>query len=89
MRASLTMVQAVFLIVLQVVSLVVLWTSDPLTQVATDTFALYLSLELLAFAMISYIYRSRRAENEPSLAWLSVGYLALMVLLVSNLIIAA
>ena len=87
MRATLITFQVVFLIVLQVTTLVVLWLLNPVTQIATDTFALYLSLDLLAFAMISYIYRSKRGAKEPSIAWLAIGYLALMVLLVSNMII--
>ncbi len=89
MRLSLTTFQVVFLVALQGATLVVLWLLNPLTQLATDTFALYLSLDLLAFAMISYIYRSRRGSREPSAAWLALGYLALMVLLVSNLVITA
>ena len=89
MRLGLMTFQIVFLITLQVAALVVLWLLNPVTQIATDTFALYLSLDLLAFAMISYIYRSKRGAKEPSTAWLALGYLALMVLLVSNLIITA
>ncbi|MDG6909559.1 MAG: hypothetical protein JRN57_01525 [Nitrososphaerota archaeon] len=89
MRPALISFQVIFLVALQVTTLVVIWLLNPLTQIQTDTFALYLSLDLLAFAMISYIYRSRRESREPSDAWLAVGYLALMVLLVSNLIITA
>lgn len=89
MRPGLQSFQVIFLIALQVVTLAVLWLLNPLTQAATDTFALYLSLDLLAFAMISYIYRSRRESREPSVAWLATGYLALMVLLVSNIVITA
>ena len=73
---------------LQVATIVVLWFLNPLTQASTDTFALYLSADLLAFAMISYIYRSRRGSGTPSQPWLAVGYLALIMLLVSNLILA-
>jgi len=89
MRANLTSLQVIFLIALQAATLVVLWLLNPVTQIATDTFALYLSLDLLAFAMISYIYRSRREGRDANAGWLAVGYLALMVLLVSNLIITA
>jgi hypothetical protein len=88
MRTGLMSLQIIFLIALQVVTLLVLWFLSPITQTATDTFALYLSLDLLAFVMISYIYRSRRGGKEPSMAWLAMGYLSLMVLLVSNIIIS-
>ena len=86
--ATLMTVQVVFLIALQGTSLVVLWLLNPLTQAATDTFALYLSVDLLAFAMMSYIYRSRRYDRVASAAWLAVGYLVLIILLVSNLALA-
>jgi hypothetical protein len=86
--ATLTAIQVVFLIALQGTSIVVLWLLNPLTQSATDTFALFLSVDLLAFAMMSYLYRSRRSGVEASSAWLAVGYLALIVLLVSNLLMA-
>jgi hypothetical protein len=85
---SLLTLQVVFLVALQFTCLVVLWLISPLTQAATDTFALYLSLDLLAFAMTSYIYRSRRNAKEPNQAWMAGGYLALTVLLVSNLLLA-
>lgn len=85
---SLLSLQVLFLVALQLTSVVVLWLLDPLTQSATDTFALYLSLDLVAFAIMSYIYRSRRASKAPSPAWMAVGYLALVVLLVSNITLA-
>jgi len=85
MRISYLSIQVVFLLALQVVSFVVLWAMAPLTQSATDTFALYLSMDLVAFVILSYIYRSLRGSREPSSAWMAVGYLTLIVLLVSNL----
>lgn len=87
MRINLSL-QVIFLVAIQVTSLVVLWAMTPLTQTATDTFALYLSLDLVAFVLLSYIYRSARMSREPSRAWMSVGYLALVVLLVSDLALA-
>lgn len=86
--ATFLSLQVIFLIALQVSTIAVLWLLNPLTQSATDTFALYLSLDLLAFAMISYIYRSRRNGRYPSQSWMALGYLSLVVLLVSNLALA-
>ena len=89
MRASLKTLQIIFLLALQAVTLPVLWLLNPVAQVATDTFALYLSMDLLAFVLISYIYRTNSNRREPSAVWLSVGYLALIVLLVSDLMMTA
>jgi hypothetical protein len=85
---SLLALQVIFLLAIQFTSIVVLWSLNPLTQAATDTFALYLSLNMVAFAIVSYMYRSRRSSKAPSPAWLAIGYLALIVLLVSNLTLA-
>jgi len=84
---SLLTLQVIFLVALQFVSLVVLWLLNPLSQAATDTFALYLSMDLVSFAILSYIYRSRKNGRTPRQAWLAFGYLALMLLLVSNLML--
>lgn len=80
--------QVIFLIALQAVGLVVLWLLNPITQSATDSFALFLSLELVAFAMVSYVYRARREERLPNQAWMALGYLSIVVLLVSNIALA-
>jgi predicted membrane channel-forming protein YqfA (hemolysin III family) len=88
LRISFLSVQVVFLIALQLTSFVLLWAMNPLSQSATDTFALYLSMDLVAFTILSYIYRSMRMSREPSRAWTSVGYLAIVILLVSNLTLA-
>jgi len=85
---SLLTVQVIFLVALQVVSLVVLWTINPLSQAATDTFALYLSVDLLAFVMLSYLYRSRRWGRTSAQIWIALGLLSLVVLLVSNMLLA-
>ena len=89
MRASLMSFQVIFLIALQAATMAVIWLLNPLTQAAADTSALYLSLDLLAFVLIAYFYRSKHETKEPNFAWLSVGYLALIVLLVSNAVVTA
>ncbi|HEV2138092.1 MAG TPA: hypothetical protein VGR53_04570 [Nitrososphaerales archaeon] len=80
-------VQFIFLIVLQLSTIPALWFVNPLDQAATDAFALYLSLDLLAFAIISYAYRTTRWGKSVSQPWMAVGYLVLIVLLVSTLAI--
>jgi hypothetical protein len=89
MKSGITLltVQVVFLVALQLVSLVVLWAVNPLSQGATDTFALYLSIDLLAFVILSYIYRSGRWGRVSNQFWVALGLLSLTVLLVSNLVL--
>lgn len=78
-------VQLIFLVVLQASTIPVLWLLNPISQSSTDAFALYLSLDLLAFAILSYGYRSTRWGGKPNQAWMAVGYFSLIVLLVSAL----
>jgi hypothetical protein len=84
---SLLYVQAIMLIVLQVIATSLLWLLNPIDQAQTDAFALFLSVDLISFAMLSYQYRARRYEHAPNSAWTAVGYLALVVLLVSALVL--
>jgi hypothetical protein len=79
--------QFIFLVVLQASTIPVLWLLNPISQSSTDAFALYLSLDLLAFAILSYAYRSTRWGRKPNQAWMALGYLSLIVLLVSALAI--
>ncbi len=83
---SFLMIQVIFLLVLQGCAIIVLWSLNPLSQSTTDAFALFLSIDILAFAVMSYLYRSFRSHARPSEGWLSLGYLALAVLIVSILV---
>lgn len=85
--SSFIRLQVIMLIVLQAAAAVVLWLLNPTTQPQTDTFALFLSVDLLAFAILSYQYRARRNGGLPNAAWVSVGYLVLVVLLSADLVI--
>jgi hypothetical protein len=84
---SILNLEMIFLVALQIATLPILWLLNPMTQAATDTFALYLSLDLVAFAIISYTYRSIKNGQIPSQAWMAVGYLVIIVLIASNLIL--
>jgi hypothetical protein len=75
------------LVALQVTATLLLWFLNPITQSQTDTFALYLSVDLVSFAMLSYQYRVSKQGGQPSQPWLVVGYLSLIVLLSSNLLV--
>ncbi len=45
------------------------FTSNP----SEDTFALLLTVDLVAFAMITYIYRTEKLQSLPNRAWIIVG----------------
>lgn len=77
----------ILIIALQVTATALLWVLAPITQAQTDTFTLYLSVDLVGFAMLSYMYRAERQGRQASPSWLAMGYLSLVLLLSSNLLI--
>ena len=51
------------LIIASVASVATLWTLNPTGSTNETTFAVYLAVSLLSFAMISYIYRSSKSGD--------------------------
>jgi RsiW-degrading membrane proteinase PrsW (M82 family) len=75
----------VLLLVLQAASTVFLWTLDDLNEISEGIFALFLAIDLVSFAMISYSYRKDRELEAPNKAWLLVGCALIVILLFSSL----
>ncbi len=73
------------MLALQAVSTVFLWTLDALNQVSEGTFALFLAIDLLAFAIISYVYRAEKNRYSPARTWLIIACAMILVLLFSSL----
>lgn len=55
-------------------------------NVDQDTFALLLTVDLVAFAMTTYVYRTERIQALPSRLWLIVGSAVIAVVFFSSLI---
>ncbi len=77
----------IMLLALQVVSTVFLLTLSPIGKVNTEIFALYVAIDLLAFAMVSYIYRMEKSDETISRVWIIIGGLMFVVLLFSSLFV--
>lgn len=76
-------IQVVALVLFQAAAAVFLWRLNPVTTNGTALFAIFLSAEMLSFALISHVYRqSKREEAETSSKWLIVGYVVLGLLIV-------
>jgi hypothetical protein len=56
------------------------------TNVNQNTFALLLTIDLIAFAMTTYIYRTERIQSLPSRIWLIVGSAVMAVVFFSSLV---
>lgn len=77
----------ILLLALQVLSTGFLWTLDALNEISEGIFALFVAVDLLSFAMISYIYRSEKLNSPPSRVWILVGSFLLLSIIFSSLII--
>ena len=76
------------LLALQAASAIFLWTLDDLNEISEGIFALFLAIDLMCFAMISYTYRKERQSEIPSKIWLSIGCALVIILLFSSLFAA-
>jgi hypothetical protein len=63
-----------------------LWTINGLSVSGERGFALFLAVDLVSFAIVSYIYRRQRAEEEIRRAWIVVGAFAVLILLFASLV---
>jgi RsiW-degrading membrane proteinase PrsW (M82 family) len=56
------------------------------TSVNQNTFALLLTIDLIAFAMMTYIYRTEKLQALPSRIWIIVGSAVIAGVFFSSLI---
>jgi len=69
------------LVVLGFVSSYVLWTLDTAYASGESLFALYLSIDLISFAMIAYVYRVTTDRGNFSRTWMIAGFCLMFVLM--------
>ena len=77
----------ILLIALQVLATAFLWTLDALNNVSEGIFALFVAVDLLSFAMVSYIYRREKIGGSTSKAWILLGCLILLAIIFSSFVI--
>lgn len=65
-----------------------LWTLSTSTTSGESLFAVYLSADLVAFAIISYIYRVNKVGGDLDPAPLMAGFLTLAILVTTGLAVA-
>jgi len=71
----------VLLLLFGLLSVVLLWTLNPTGSQSQTTFAIFLSIDLVVFAMISYIFRVSKWKEEVRRLPLLAGCVALLILL--------
>jgi hypothetical protein len=72
------------LVIVAFASSVVLWTIDTSLASGESLFAVYLSIDLIAFAMISYVYRVTKTGDSIGRIPLLAGSVLLFILLLAG-----
>jgi hypothetical protein len=75
------------LVIVEVASSVLLWTIDTSSPSGESFFGLYLSLDLIAFAMMTYVYRVTKVGDAIGRLPVLVGCAMLVVLVFATLIV--
>ncbi len=75
------------LLVVEAISVFLLWTLDPLTPQGQDAFAIYLAIDLIAFAMTSYLYRALNSDRRMSRALILAGCVFIAILFLVSFIL--
>jgi len=73
------------LLLLQIVSGIFLWTLNAVGTVSEGRFAVFLAIDVLSFAMVTYTYVHHKWGEVVSRAWILAGSIGLVVLLISSL----
>jgi hypothetical protein len=76
------------LLVLQAITIAVMLSLNSLNSTSEGIFAVFLSTDLISFAIIAHIYRVFRAGESPSRYFLIPALAAILVLLFSCLTLA-
>jgi hypothetical protein len=69
------------LLLLQAVSTLFLWSLDAVAAVSEGKFAVFLAVDLLSMAMVTYVYTHEKWREAVSRGWILAGSLGLMILL--------
>ena len=56
------------------------------SSVSQNTFALLLCIDLIAFAMVTYVYRIERMQMHPNKIWIILGCLVIAAAFFSSII---
>lgn len=75
------------LVIFQIVSVAFLWSIRTVGLSAEQLFALFLGADILSFAMVSYLYRTLKANESPRAIWLIGGAIMLVILMISGALV--
>lgn len=77
------------LVIVSVASVAVLWTLEATSSASQSVFAVFLAVDLVSFAMISYVYRESKSGDRIGRVPLLAGSIFLVLLIAAGLVAAA
>jgi hypothetical protein len=77
----------VLLIVMQVVSVILAWSLNPLGSRSETAFPLLLATNMIAFAIVSYVGRMGNRDEDVNGRWVLVGSAAVLFFMLMVLIV--
>ena len=75
----------VLLILVQVLSVIYLWTITPVGTVGAGRFAIFLAVDLLSFTTVGYVFTHERWSEAVGRFWILAASAGLVVLLIASL----
>ncbi|MDG6915122.1 MAG: hypothetical protein JRM86_02895 [Nitrososphaerota archaeon] len=72
------------LVVVAAAAVAAIWTLDTKSSASQSVFAVYLAIDLVSFAMISYVYRETKGGDEISRLPLLAGCVLLVILVAAG-----
>jgi hypothetical protein len=76
------------ILILQAISVVLLWTLNSVNAASLDVFALFLAVDLLGFVLVVQFYRSIREGYVEGKGWIILAALAIVAILISSLLVS-
>jgi hypothetical protein len=74
-------------LLLQFITMFFLWTLSVFNATTERLFALFLSIDLISFAVISYLYRTAKMGDNVNRLWIILGSGIIVILLFASLIL--
>jgi len=76
------------ILILQALSVFLLWTLNSVSSAGQDVFTLFLAVDLLGFVLVIQFYRSAAWSSVQGKAWIVALGLAMIAILVSSLFVS-
>jgi hypothetical protein len=74
-------------LLLQFITMFFLWTLSVFNATTERLFAIFLSIDLLSFAAISYLYRTAKMGDNVNRLWIILGSGVIVILLFASLVV--